>query len=93
MKLRILRVEFLEAEDEVVEDMAEDEVAEVEVDMTEMMLKRAQIRPGSKIGMVKKGAKEIGPSQKWNVSGVASMATTQENVDRQVATTVARSVI
>jgi len=91
MKLRILRAEVLETKD----DVAEDEVFKVEVDMTEMMLKRAQIRPGNRIGMVvvKKGAKEIGLSQKWNVSGVASMATMQENADRQAATTMARLVI
>jgi len=59
------------------------------------MLKKAQIRPGSRIGMVvvKKGAKAIGPSQKWNASSVASTTITQENADRQVATTMARSVI
>jgi len=81
----------LEAEDEV----AEVEVDKVEVDVTEMMLKRAQIKPGSKFGMVvvKKGAKEIGQSQKWNALGVESMAITQENADRHVATTVARSII
>jgi len=64
MKLGILRAEVLEVEDEVVDEVTEDEIAEVEVDVTEMMLKRAQIRPGSRIGMVvvKKGAKEIGPS-------------------------------
>ena len=55
MKLGILRAEVLEAEDEVVE---------VEVNVTKMMLKRAQIKPGSIIGMVvvKKGTKEISPS-------------------------------
>jgi len=86
MKLGILRAEVLEAEDEVVE---------VEVNVTKMMLKKAQIKPGSRIGMVvvKKGAKQICQSQKWNVSGVASTTTTQENTDRQVATTVARLVI
>jgi len=91
MKLRILRAEVLEAEDEV----AEDEVAEVKVDMKEVMLKRAWIKPSSRIGMVvvKKEAKEIGLSQKWNVLGVASTAITQENVDQHVAITVARSVI
>jgi len=64
MKLGIPRAEVLEVEDEVVDEVTEDEIAEVEVDVTEMMLKRAQIRPGSRIGMVvvKKGAKEIGPS-------------------------------
>ena len=86
MRLGILRAEVLEAEDEV---------AKVKVDVTEMMLKRAQIRLGSRIGMVvvKKGAKEIGLSQKWNALGVASTAITQENANQHVATTVARSVI
>jgi len=96
MKLGILRAEVLEAKDEVAEDeVAEDKVVEDEVDVTEMMLKRAQIKPGSKIGMVvvKKGAKEIGRSQKWNALGVASMAITQENADWHIATTVAKSVI
>jgi len=88
MKLRILKVEVLEAKNEV----AEDEVAE---DVAEVMLKRAHIKPGSRIGMVlvKKDAKEIGPSHKWNASGVASTVIMQENANRQAATTVARSAI
>jgi len=50
MKLEILRAEVLEAEDEV--------------DVTKMMLKRAQIKADSRIGMVvvKKGVGEISPS-------------------------------
>jgi len=80
---------------EVEYEVAEDEVVEVKVDVTEMMLKRAHIRPGSRIGMVvvKKGVKKIGPSQKWNASGVASTTITQENADRQVSTIVVRSII
>jgi len=96
MKLRILKAEVLEAKDEV----AEDEVTKVEmdkvvVDVREMMLKRAQIKPGNRIDMVviKKGAKEIDPSHKWNASSVASTAITQESADRQVATIVVRSAI
>ena len=38
-------------------------------------------------------AKEIGPSQKWNVLGVASTVITQENVYQIVTKIVARSVI
>jgi len=55
MKLGILK-------DEVIE--VEDEVAEVEMDVKKVMLKRAWIKPSSRIGMavVKKGAKEISPS-------------------------------
>ncbi|XP_027911559.1 uncharacterized protein LOC114170274 [Vigna unguiculata] len=54
----LVGAEVLEVEDEV----AEDEVGEVKVDMKEVMLKRARIKPSSRIGMVvvKKGAKEIG---------------------------------
>jgi len=91
MKLEILRAEVLEVENGV----AEDEVVEVEVDVTKMMLKRAHIKLGSRIGMavLKKGAKEIGPSQKWNVSGEASTSTMQENTYQQAATTVERSII
>jgi len=48
MKLGILRVEVIELEDEVVEV----EVDKVEVDVTKIILKRAQIKPGSRIGMV-----------------------------------------
>jgi len=59
------------------------------------MLKRAQIKPGSRIVMVvvKKRAKEIDPSQKWNASSVASTTITQKNANRQVATIVASLVI
>jgi len=67
MKLGTLRAEILEIKDEVVKDeVAEDKVAKDEVD--EMMLKTTWIRPGYRIGVpvVKKGAEEIGQSQKWN---------------------------
>jgi len=86
MKLRTLRVEILELENEVTED---------EVDVIEMMLKTTQIRLGYRTGVtvVNKGVKEISPSQKWNALGVASTTTTQENTDRQVVTTMARLVI
>ena len=91
MKLRILKAKVPKAEDEVTED----EVAEDEVGVIYVMWKRAQTKLGNTIGMTvfKKGAKEIGLSQKWNVLGVASMATTQENADWQTATTMARLVI
>jgi len=86
MKLGIPRAEVLEEEDEVAKD---------EVDVTKMMLKTTLIKPGNKICMivVKNRVKEIGPSQKWNASGVASTTTTQENADRQSATIVARPII
>jgi len=96
MKLKILRVEVLEAEDEVEKNkVTKVEEDEVEVDVTEIMLKRAQIKPGSRIVMVvvKKRAKEIDPSQKWNASSVASTTITQKNANRQVATIVASLVI
>ena len=57
MELGTLRVEVLKVENEVAKD---------EVDVTEVMLKTTQIRPSCIIGMVvvKKGAKEVSPSQK-----------------------------
>ena len=58
--------------------VAEDEVAEDEVDVIKIMLKTTPIIPGCRTGVVvvKKGTEEIGPSQKWNASGVASTTTT-----------------
>jgi len=78
MKLGILRVEVLKVEDQV--------------DMIEMMLKMTWIRPGYRTVMVviKKRVEQIDPCQKWNASSVASTTTTQENVDRQATTTMAR---
>ena len=86
MELVTLRVQFLEVEDEVAKD---------EVDVTKVMLKITRIKPSCIIDVatVKKGAEEVGPSQKWNASCVASTTTMQENADRQAVTTIARLVI
>lgn len=53
MKLEILRVEVLEAEDEV---------AQCKVDVTEVIMKSAQIKPGGTIGMAmaEQGVMEVG---------------------------------
>jgi len=71
------------------------EVDEDEVDVTEMMLKRARIKPADKTGVivVKEGVEEVSLIQKWNFSRVASKTTTQETTDCQPATIVVRPVI